>query len=42
MTMKQKRMVARISVLALFFALTPKVYAMHIMEGYLPAGYAIA
>ena len=42
MTMKQKRMVARISVLVLFLALAPRVHAMHIMEGYLPAGYAIA
>ena len=42
MSMKQKRIVARISALALFFALVPQVSAMHIMEGYLPAGYAIA
>ena len=42
MSMKQKRIVARIGVLALFFAMAPSVNAMHIMEGYLPAGYAIA
>ena len=42
MSMKQKKMVARISAFALLFALIPQVRAMHIMEGYLPAGFAIA
>ena len=42
MTMKQKRLVARISAFALVFGLVPAVSAMHIMEGYLPAGYCIA
>ena len=42
MSLKQKRIVARISAIALFFALVPQVRAMHIMEGYLPLGYAIA
>lgn len=42
MTNKQKRLVARIGVIAFFFALIPQAQAMHIMEGYLPAGHAIA
>ena len=42
MNRKQTRIVARLSALALFFALIPKVGAMHIMEGYLPVGFAIA
>ena len=42
MSMKQKRIVARLGALALVLALVPQVGAMHIMEGYLPAGYAIA
>lgn len=42
MNRKQTRVVARLSALALFFALIPQAGAMHIMEGYLPAGYAIA
>ena len=42
MNLNQKRMVTRISALALFFLMVPQVSAMHIMEGYLPAGYCIA
>ena len=42
MTIRQKRIVARLAAIALMFAVIPTVNAMHIMEGYLPAGFCIA
>ena len=42
MTHKQKRIIAVISALSLYFGLMPAASAMHIMEGYLPGGYCIA
>ena len=42
MTIRQKRIVARLTAIALMFAVVPTVNAMHIMEGYLPAGFCIA
>ncbi len=41
--MSKKKLVLRIiSVFAVFLSITPTASAMHIMEGYLPAGYCIA
>ncbi|MEG0793980.1 MAG: energy-coupling factor ABC transporter permease [Lachnospiraceae bacterium] len=42
MTTKQKFMMKVSLVFVLCFGITPTVNAMHIMEGYLPAGYCIA
>ncbi len=42
MTKKQKRLIVIAAGFALFFAITPAVNAMHIMEGYLPLKYCIA
>ncbi|WP_343250074.1 energy-coupling factor ABC transporter permease [Diplocloster hominis] len=42
MSKKQKRVVKLVTVFAAIFAVVPAVNAMHIMEGYLPAGYCIA
>ena len=42
MNRNQKKITARIGALALLLAFIPQVRAMHIMEGYLPAGYAAA
>ena len=42
MTIRQKRIVARLTAIALMFAVVPTVNAMHIMDGYLPAGFCIA
>lgn len=41
MSKKQRKIVISISVMALFFGIVPTSSAMHIMEGYLPAGYCI-
>ena len=42
MTHKQKRIIAVISALSLYFGLMPAASAMHIMEGYLPVGFCVA
>lgn len=42
MTKKQKKLLVMAAGFALFFAITPTVNAMHIMEGYLPLKYCIA
>lgn len=42
MNQKQKKLVALSAVFALAFGIAPSAGAMHIMEGYLPAGYCIA
>lgn len=42
MTKKQLHMIAAAGILSLTFGIVPNVNAMHIMEGYLPAGYCIA
>lgn len=42
MTKKQKKLVVIAAGIGLFFAVTPAVNAMHIMEGYLPLKYCIA
>lgn len=42
MTKKQKKLIVMTAGFALFFAVTPAVNAMHIMEGYLPLKYCIA
>ena len=42
MSKRQKRVVKLVTVFAAIFAVVPAVNAMHIMEGYLPAGYCIA
>ncbi|MDF2803259.1 MAG: cbiM [Anaerocolumna sp.] len=42
MTKKQKKLIVMAAGFALFFAVTPVVNAMHIMEGYLPLRYCIA
>ena len=41
MSKKQMNFIGSLSVLCLSFAIVPTVNAMHIMEGYLPAGYCI-
>ena len=42
MTKKQLHMITAAGILSLTFGIVPNVNAMHIMEGYLPAGYCIA
>lgn len=42
MTTKQKKLVAAAAAFALCFGIVPQAYAMHIMEGSLPAGYCVA
>lgn len=42
MNKKEKRIIAIAAAIALCFGVTPTVYAMHIMEGYLPPKYCIA
>ncbi len=42
LSIREKRVVALAAALSLFYMLTPIAYAMHIMEGFLPAGHAIA
>ena len=42
MSLKQKKLIVWTSAFALVFGITPAVNAMHIMEGYLPAGYCIS
>lgn len=42
MTHTQRRFIASITILCLVTAIAPTANAMHIMEGYLPAGYCIA
>lgn len=42
MNKKEKKIVALAAAFALAFAILPAVYAMHIMEGYLPPTYCIA
>lgn len=42
MNIREKRFVAIAAAIALVFGLTPVANAMHIMEGYLPAGFCIA
>lgn len=42
MNKKQRKTVLAASVLAAAFGIAPKVNAMHIMEGYLPASYCVA
>ena len=41
MTHKQKRIIAVISALSLYFGLMPAASAMHIMEGYLPPSFCV-
>mgnify|MGYP001623009114 FL=1 len=41
MTGKQKKLLAVCSAFALYFGLMPAAGAMHIMEGYLPAGFCV-
>ena len=42
MNKQQKHVIAFATAFALMFGIVPNVAAMHIMEGYLPAGYCIA
>ncbi|MBS6196259.1 MAG: energy-coupling factor ABC transporter permease [Clostridiales bacterium] len=42
MTHKQKRIIAVISAFSLYFGVMTTASAMHIMEGYLPAGFCVA
>ena len=42
MTEKQKKILKLSIAFSVAFAVYPTVNAMHIMEGYLPAGYCIA
>lgn len=42
MSMKEKRLIYSVAVIALFFGITPTANAMHIMEGYLPPKFCIA
>ena len=42
MTQNQKKLIAALAVFAAANAVVPAANAMHIMEGYLPAGYCIA
>ena len=42
MNIQQKHVIAFATAFALMFGIVPNVAAMHIMEGYLPAGYCIA
>lgn len=42
MSIKEQRIVAVTAGFSLVYCLTPAVFAMHIMEGYLPASYCIA
>lgn len=42
MSQKQRKLIVWASAFALVFGITPAVNAMHIMEGYLPAGYCIS
>lgn len=42
MTKKERNLLKAAIAFAVLFAVTPAVNAMHIMEGYLPAGYCIA
>lgn len=42
MTQKQKKFIAAIAVGSIAFGIFPTANAMHIMEGYLPAGFCIA
>ena len=42
MSKKEKRVMKLATAFALAFGIVPSAYAMHIMEGYLPAGYCIA
>lgn len=42
MSRKEQKLIAALAGLVLGFAVVPPAYAMHIMEGYLPAGYCVA
>lgn len=42
MNQKERKIVITAAVLAVAFGIAPRVNAMHIMEGYLPAGYCVA
>lgn len=42
MSRKQKKMIAAIAIVSVIMSITPKAYAMHIMEGYLSPAYCIA
>lgn len=42
MNQKERKIVITAAVLAAAFGIAPRVNAMHIMEGYLPAGYCVA
>ena len=42
MNKQQKHVIAFATAFALMFGIVPNVAAMHIMEGYLPAGYCVA
>ena len=42
MTKREKLLLKASVAFALLFAVAPTVNAMHIMEGYLPAGYCVA
>ncbi len=42
MTKNQKKMIAALAVVSVIMSITPKVSAMHIMEGYLSPGFCIA
>ena len=42
MSKKQRKIVAACAILAFSLGITSTAHAMHIMEGYLPAGFCIA
>lgn len=42
MTKKQAKMIVALAIVCVIFSITPDVYAMHIMEGYLSPGFCIA
>ncbi len=42
MNRKERKLVATVFITCVMFGISPRVNAMHIMEGYLPAGYCIA
>lgn len=42
MKKKERKLIGAAGIVAVLFGIGPKVNAMHIMEGYLPAGYCVA
>ena len=42
MSKKQKTLVALCAAFTMMFGIVPSAFAMHIMEGYLPAGFCVA